>query len=299
MAKHYKPSKLTKELQKMLEEREERGIQTYGNTLEGNDLPAPQLAQHALEEALDQSVYLKALKPKLEHIIGENVMLRKENDELRSRNSMLEHSDETPLVDQIRDHQRVEQFLRSQINRAVEVASRHSVSTTFSGDLPLYIEAVLAVQVELCEAEVEKYRNRNDEPLREALATALGYQIDDELEDGAVMATHPNGGWDMLPEMEHLVAEVKMLRANNLGLRDLIDDTRKFIYDHDLDGNEEGEHLKRRLTGALSSPTTIRELLGADAPQPTSGATEGAGVEVVAEVLCVETTCETSDPVPE
>lgn len=36
--------------------------------------------------------------------------------------------------------------------------------------------------------------------LNEVIARWCGWQIDEELEDGAVMGTPPGGGWDMVPD---------------------------------------------------------------------------------------------------
>lgn len=44
-----------------LKVREERGLNKYGTTMDRNDLTSTKWLQHAYEEALDLSVYLKKL----------------------------------------------------------------------------------------------------------------------------------------------------------------------------------------------------------------------------------------------
>ena len=44
-----------------LKEREEKGIQTYGGTVDQANLTQEQWLQHAYEEALDLCIYLKKL----------------------------------------------------------------------------------------------------------------------------------------------------------------------------------------------------------------------------------------------
>lgn len=44
-----------------LKVREERGLSKYGTTMDRNDLTSTQWLQHAYEEALDLSLYLKKL----------------------------------------------------------------------------------------------------------------------------------------------------------------------------------------------------------------------------------------------
>jgi len=46
--------------------RQRAGIEKYGTTVEENPLPLDQWVQHAYEEALDLSVYLKRIKVELE-----------------------------------------------------------------------------------------------------------------------------------------------------------------------------------------------------------------------------------------
>jgi hypothetical protein len=60
--------KTTKEMSKTLEkviadlrQREEKGIQTYGGTVDEANLTKKQWLQHAYEEALDLCIYLKKL----------------------------------------------------------------------------------------------------------------------------------------------------------------------------------------------------------------------------------------------
>lgn len=45
-----------------LEARELKGLDTYGTTLDRNDLTRSEWLQHAYEEALDLALYLKKLK---------------------------------------------------------------------------------------------------------------------------------------------------------------------------------------------------------------------------------------------
>lgn len=45
-----------------LEARELKGLDTYGKTLDRNDLTRSEWLQHAYEEALDLALYLKKLK---------------------------------------------------------------------------------------------------------------------------------------------------------------------------------------------------------------------------------------------
>jgi hypothetical protein len=54
-------SKLLNEVIKDLNEREARGLETYGTTMDRTDLTEKQWLQHAYEEALDLALYLKKL----------------------------------------------------------------------------------------------------------------------------------------------------------------------------------------------------------------------------------------------
>jgi hypothetical protein len=45
-----------------LEARETKGVETYGTTLDRQDLTRSEWLQHAYEEALDLALYLKKLK---------------------------------------------------------------------------------------------------------------------------------------------------------------------------------------------------------------------------------------------
>ena len=287
MAKHYKPSKLIRQLQKQLEEREQQGLSLYGNTLEGNNLPSTKLIEHAIEEQLDAASYLTALKPQIDHVVGENEMLRSENSALKDENEAIKRGIDAGMANRVVQLEQYQNGLQVQLKHVLAVCANAAVSVTFTGDFGQYVEAVLAVQNELCKAEVEKYRNRNEEPVREALAKALGYSIDDEEEDGAVMATRPDGAWDVLPEMEILVEDVKALRAQNLGLKSLLDDTRKHLFDHDLDTSEEGRDISRRIVAAISSKTTVRGVLGELQQGPPGLGREGTSVEPLQEVLRV------------
>lgn len=56
----------------MLLQRSEVGLRKYGVTTEGANLTLRQWLQHALEEALDKAVYLRAAIRKLDEGTGEN-----------------------------------------------------------------------------------------------------------------------------------------------------------------------------------------------------------------------------------
>ena len=57
-----KKSNLLTQVVAELEAREAKGIETYGTTLDRNDLTRSEWLQHAYEEALDLALYLKKLK---------------------------------------------------------------------------------------------------------------------------------------------------------------------------------------------------------------------------------------------
>lgn len=58
-------SDVTERLITMLRERDARGLQKYGTTLDRSDLTPEQWIDHAIEEALDFAGYLMALKREL------------------------------------------------------------------------------------------------------------------------------------------------------------------------------------------------------------------------------------------
>jgi hypothetical protein len=49
----------------LLKNRSERGIRKYGTTLDRTDLEVKQWIDHAIEECLDQALYLQKLKDSL------------------------------------------------------------------------------------------------------------------------------------------------------------------------------------------------------------------------------------------
>lgn len=54
-------SKILNEVIKDLNDREAKGLDTYGTTMDRTDLTEKQWLQHAYEEALDLALYLKKL----------------------------------------------------------------------------------------------------------------------------------------------------------------------------------------------------------------------------------------------
>jgi hypothetical protein len=56
-----KPSNLLQSVIMDLRVREERGLKTYGTTMDRTDLTQKEWLQHAYEEALDLALYLKKL----------------------------------------------------------------------------------------------------------------------------------------------------------------------------------------------------------------------------------------------
>jgi len=54
-------SKLLNEVIKDLNDREAKGLDTYGTTMDRTDLTEKEWLQHAYEEALDLALYLKKL----------------------------------------------------------------------------------------------------------------------------------------------------------------------------------------------------------------------------------------------
>jgi hypothetical protein len=59
------------------------GAQTHGGELQ--EMPALQLVDESLAEAIDAYVYLKTLRPKVEELTAEVARLRHENAGLRDR----------------------------------------------------------------------------------------------------------------------------------------------------------------------------------------------------------------------
>jgi len=57
-----KKSNLLTQVIAELESREAKGMETYGTTLDRQDLTRSEWLQHAYEEALDLALYLKKLK---------------------------------------------------------------------------------------------------------------------------------------------------------------------------------------------------------------------------------------------
>lgn len=55
------PSKILSQVIMDLKVREERGVRTYGTTMDRKDLTEVQWLNHAYEEALDLALYLKKL----------------------------------------------------------------------------------------------------------------------------------------------------------------------------------------------------------------------------------------------
>lgn len=54
-------SQVTEQVISDIQQRELKGIETYGTTMDRNDLSQDQWLQHAYEEALDFCIYLKKL----------------------------------------------------------------------------------------------------------------------------------------------------------------------------------------------------------------------------------------------
>lgn len=57
---------VSKELKEVIERQDKKGIETYGVSLDNADLSTSELIDHAVEELVDLSKYLIALKRKLE-----------------------------------------------------------------------------------------------------------------------------------------------------------------------------------------------------------------------------------------
>jgi hypothetical protein len=54
-------SQVTQEVINDINAREQKGLETYGTTMDRNDLTQDQWLQHAYEESLDFCIYLKKL----------------------------------------------------------------------------------------------------------------------------------------------------------------------------------------------------------------------------------------------
>lgn len=54
-------SKVTEQVINDIQQREQKGIETYGTTMDRDDLTQDQWLQHAYEESLDFCIYLKKL----------------------------------------------------------------------------------------------------------------------------------------------------------------------------------------------------------------------------------------------
>jgi hypothetical protein len=65
----------TTTLIELLRQREAKGIQKYGVTLDRTDLRPEEWMQHAIEELLDGAAYLQGLKRYWAQLEGENAML--------------------------------------------------------------------------------------------------------------------------------------------------------------------------------------------------------------------------------
>ena len=74
-------SKILDELIKEYESREGRGYLKYGTTMDREDLSLSEWVQHALEEAMDLTLYLKKIKTKLD-----DTQRRSNYQEANSRN---------------------------------------------------------------------------------------------------------------------------------------------------------------------------------------------------------------------
>jgi len=54
-------SQVTEHVIRDIKQREQKGLETYGTTMDRNDLTQEQWLNHAYEEALDFAIYLKKL----------------------------------------------------------------------------------------------------------------------------------------------------------------------------------------------------------------------------------------------
>ena len=60
---------VVQEVKAKFEERSQIGIKKYGTTLERDDLSTEQWIEHAIEEAMDLTLYLSVIKKKIKHLI--------------------------------------------------------------------------------------------------------------------------------------------------------------------------------------------------------------------------------------
>lgn len=59
--KYFNMSQVTEQVINDIQQREQKGIETYGTTMDREDLTQDQWLQHAYEEALDFVIYLRKL----------------------------------------------------------------------------------------------------------------------------------------------------------------------------------------------------------------------------------------------
>ena len=58
--------KIIYQVVRLIKDRADKGLQTYGVTMDRNDLTPTQWMQHAIEEALDLAIYLMKIKCELD-----------------------------------------------------------------------------------------------------------------------------------------------------------------------------------------------------------------------------------------
>jgi hypothetical protein len=68
-----------------LESREKKGLETYGTTVDRNDLTQDEWMQHLYEELLDSAVYLKKLMQMNSSIQSEVLRMQDALDQLKKR----------------------------------------------------------------------------------------------------------------------------------------------------------------------------------------------------------------------
>ncbi len=66
----FKPDIIVQEVLDRVYSRAEQGMETYGVSMERDDLTVTQWIDHAIEEALDFAVYMTRVKSDLKTIIG-------------------------------------------------------------------------------------------------------------------------------------------------------------------------------------------------------------------------------------
>lgn len=59
---------ITNKIINLIETRSDKGFQTYGVTMDREDLSPTEWMQHAIEEALDLAIYLMKIKDELEQM---------------------------------------------------------------------------------------------------------------------------------------------------------------------------------------------------------------------------------------